>query len=189
LAAKNPAPCSADVYSVGIAGDPNAGWNIPQNLAGNPLPNAPRNKIAVNVLYTYKTDDGAKWEPSVSYVWRDQQYGLFFKEAYDAAPAWDEWDARLSYTSANGKFTAIAFIKNIANTIGYDQGALGTRAAGTVDVLTASGAYATVNYVQGLNGPAGYNSHLAGTNADGVYSTYYVTPPRTYGLELHYKFF
>ena len=67
--------------------------------------------------------------------------------------------------------------------------ALGTRAAGTIDVPNAAGVYAPVNYVQGLNGPAGYNSHLAGTDKFGVYSTYYVTPPRTYGVEFHYKFF
>jgi len=129
-------PCLVDVYSLGtsLALDKNAGWNIPQNLTGNPLPNAPKNKVAVNVLYTIKTGDGSKWEPSVSYVWRDQEYGLFFKEAYDAAPAWDEWDARLSFTSASGKLTVIGFIKNIANNIGYDQGALGTRAAGVVDI-------------------------------------------------------
>jgi iron complex outermembrane receptor protein len=183
--------CTADVYSttIPLATDPNAGWNIPQNLAGNPLPNAPKNKVAVNVLYDFKTADGAKWTPSVSYVWRDEEYGLFFKEAYDAAPAWDEWDARLTYTSANGKFTAIAFIKNIANTIGYDQGALGTRAAGTVDIPGGASGYTPVNYVQGLNGPAGYNTPLGGTDKFGVYSTYYVTPPRTYGVEIHYKFF
>jgi iron complex outermembrane recepter protein len=189
-AAKHP-DCTVDVFSEGIplATDKNAGWNIPQNLAGNPLPNAPRNKVAVNVLYTFKTDDGTKWEPSVSYVWRDQEYGLFFKEAYDAAPAWDEWDARLSFTSSNGKLTVIGFIKNIANTIGYDQGALGTRAAGTIDFPNAAGVYTTTNYVQGLNGPAGFNNHLAGSDKFGVYSTYYVTPPRTFGVELHYKFY
>ena len=45
---------------------------MPQNLAGNPLPNAPKNKIAINVLYDYKTDSGVKIDPSVSYVWRDK---------------------------------------------------------------------------------------------------------------------
>jgi iron complex outermembrane receptor protein len=182
-------PCIADVFSTGIANDPGAGWSIPQNLAGNPLPNAPKNKVSVNALYEFKMEDGSKWEPSLSYVWRDEEYGLFFKEQYYAAPAWDEWDARLTYTSSNGKFTAIAFIKNIFNTIGYDQGALATRAAGTVDVPGAGDAYSTVNYVQGLNGPTGFNNQLAGANKDGVYSTYYVTPPRTFGVELHYKFF
>jgi iron complex outermembrane recepter protein len=182
--------CTADVYSIGIAGDKNAGWNIPQNLAGNPLPNAPRNKIAIDARYEISDSMGGKWTPSVSYVWRDVQYGLFFKETDYAAPAWDEWDARVSYDSPDKRFEAILFIKNIANTVGFDQGALATRAAGTVDVPGTCGTgFCPVNYVQGLNGPAGFNQHLAGANAFGVYSTYYVTPPRTYGIELHYKFY
>jgi len=188
-AAGGPAVTANTVYGGVIPNDPGQGWNIPQNLNGNPLPNAPKNKIAVNVLYTIKTGDGAKWEPSISYVWRDKEYGLFFNEANYAAPAWDEWDARLSYTSANGKFTAIAFIKNIANNIGYDQGAIATRAAGTVDVPGGASGYQIYNYVQGLNGPTGFNSPLPGADNHGIYSTYYVTPPRTYGIELHYKFF
>ena len=194
-AAGGPAVPANTVFGGVIPGDKGQGWNIPQSLNGNPLPNAPRNKIAVNVLYDFKTANGSRWQPSVSYVWRDKEYGLFFNEAYYAAPAWGEWDARLSYTSPNGKFTAIAFIKNIANDLGYDQGALGTRAAGTVDIrctatvtCSASG-FQIYNYVQGLNGPAGFNNHLAGTDNYGVYSTYYVTPPRTYGVEFHYKFF
>ena len=188
-AAGGPAVPANTVFGGVIPGDVGQGWNIPQNLAGNPLPNAPKNKIAVNVLYDFVTADGAKWSPSISYVWRDQEYGLFFKQAYYAAPAWDEWDARLSYTSANGKFTAIAFIKNIANNVGYDQGALATRAAGTVDTPGGASGYQINNYVQGLNGPAGFNNPLAGANSLGVYSTYYITPPRTYGIELHYKFY
>jgi hypothetical protein len=43
--------------------------------------------------------------------------------------------------------------------------------------------------VQGLNGPAGFNNHLPGTDQWGVYQTLYVTPPRTFGIELHYKFY
>jgi iron complex outermembrane receptor protein len=185
--------CSADVYSnngapLGIA-DPYAGFNVPQNLAGNPLPNAPKNKIAINVLYDYKTDSGVKIDPSVSYVWRDKEWGLFFKDPEWAAPAWGEWDARVGFGSPNGRFEAIIFIKNIANEIGYDQGAVAARAAGTVDIPNGAGGFTTINYVQGLNGPAGFNNHLAGSDKFGVYQTLYVTPPRTYGIELHYKFY
>jgi iron complex outermembrane recepter protein len=195
-------PCTADVYTangVAIPGDPYAGFQVPQNLAGNPLPNAPRNKIAINVLYDYKTASGIKFEPSVSWVWRDQQYGLFFKDPAYIAPSWDEWDARLSIASPNDRFEAIFFIKNIANTVGYDQGATATRAAGTVDIpctagsagcVTAFGAsFRTINYVQGLNGPVGFNNRLIGADRFGVFQTLYVTPPRTYGIELHYKFY
>ena len=172
-----------------IPGDPNQGWQIPQNLAGNPLPNAPRNKIAINVLYDYKTASGIKFEPSVSYVWRDSQYGMFFKDPAWIAPSWDEWDARLSISSPNDRFEAIFFIKNIANTVGYDQGAQATRAAGTNDIPNGAGGFTSFNYVQGLNGMPGFNNHLIGSDRFGVYQTLYVTPPRTYGVELHYKFY
>jgi iron complex outermembrane receptor protein len=176
-----------------IPGDPGQGWNIPQNLKGYRLPNAPKNKIAINVLYTFKTDVG-NFTPSVSYIWRDKAYGLFFTENYWAAPKWDEWDARLSWKSANNRFEAIAFIKNIANTWGFDQGPIATRAAGTSDIFMAgpvagSGTYQPVNYVQGVNGPAGFNNKLLGANSQGIYQTLYPTPPRTFGIELHYKFF
>ncbi len=201
--------CTADIYSVGIAGDPYAGLNVPQSLVGNPLPNAPRNKVAINVLYDYKTGSGIKFEPSISWVWRDQQYGMFFRDPAYIAPSWDEWDARLTVASPNDRFEAIFFIKNIANTIGYDQGATAARAAGLVDLPCATGTagciplsavlpagspvsptgFVSVPYVQGLNGPAGFNSHLIGADKFGVFSTYYVTPPRTYGIELHYKFY
>ena len=190
--------CTADVFSVGIplAIDPRAGFNVPQNLRGNPLPNAPRNKVSVNVLYEFDDPMGGKWIPSVSYIWRDKEYGLFFRDHAWAAPSWDQWDARLSYNSPDGKFEAILFIKNIANKIGYDQGAIAARYAGTTDICNTApvggkcpGLFTTVNYVQGLNGPAGFNSHLAGTDAFGVGSTFYPTPPRTYVIEFHYKFF
>ncbi|HEY1426427.1 MAG TPA: hypothetical protein VGF50_07120, partial [Caulobacteraceae bacterium] len=106
-----------------------------------------------------------------------------------ASPAWDQWDARLTVASPNDRFEAIFFIKNIADTIGYDQGAVATRAAGTVDVRTSLFSFKTVNYVQGLNGPAGFNEHLIGADRFGVFQTLYVTPPRTFGVELHYKFY
>jgi iron complex outermembrane receptor protein len=192
VAALLPPPATAPpptTYGGVIPGDANQGWNIPQSLVGNRLPNAPKNKIAINVLYDWHLSNGAQLIPSVSYVWRDKEYGLFFNEAYYQAPAWDEWDARLSYTSSNGKFTAIFFIKNILNTIGYDQGALASRAAGITDVPGGPLGFQQYQYVQGLNGPAGFNTHLAGTNQWGVFSTYYVTPPRTVGIELHYKFY
>jgi iron complex outermembrane receptor protein len=191
-AAGGAAPGSAASYGGVIPGDANQGWNIPQSLKGNPLPNAPRNKIAVNVLYDWHLSNGWRVLPSLSYVWRDKEYGIFFPEAYNAAPAWDEWDTRLSITSASGKFTAILFVKNIFDTIGYDQGALGTRAAGTTDYPTTGNpgsSYTTINYVQGLNGPVGYNGHVAGSDKWSVFSTYYPAPPRTVGIELHYKFY
>lgn len=188
--------CAADIFtalpaqggtSPVIPGDANQGWNIPQSLAGQRLPNAPRNKLAVNVLYAFHFEAG-DLTPSVSYVWRDVTYGGLFTRAYNAAPAWDQWDARLSWRSANGRFEAIAFVRNVFNTLGYEQGASGGRLAGTTDVLQPNGAYFPINYVQGVNGPAGFNDRVVGANAMGVVTTYFPNPPRTFGLELHYRF-
>jgi iron complex outermembrane receptor protein len=184
-----PHPCTADVYSVGIAGDPNAGLNIPQNLAGNRLPNAPRNKIAINVLYNYKTEVGT-FTPSVSYIWRDVTYGNLFTRPYNAAPAWDEWDARLTWKSQDGRYEVIAFGKNLLNKLGYDQGAISTRLQSVTNVINPiTGVATTYNYIQGVNGPAGFNAKVPGANALGVITTYYPTPPLTFGVEFHYKFF
>ena len=86
----------------------------------------------------------------------------------------------------------ILYGKNLFNTIGYDSGASGTRLSSSIDVPTfsATGAlsYTTINYIQGVNGPAGFNRTVAGSR-NGIVSSYSVTPPRTFGVEFHYKFF
>jgi len=182
-------PCSVDIYTRGTApgypGQPGLGWNKPQNLHGNQLPNAPRNKIAINVFYTWDTGIG-KLEPSVSYVWRDAQYGNFFTRSYNKAPSWDEWDARLTWVSQDGSWEAVVFGKNIFDKIGYDGGAIGHRLAGTIDIFCPGGSPGVCNFVQGVNNPAGYG-RVRGENATGQVTTYSVTPPALWGVELHYK--
>ena len=50
-----------------------------QNLSGNQLPNSPKNKVAVNVLYTfYLPNDMGRLTPSLTYIYRDKQYGSIF---------------------------------------------------------------------------------------------------------------
>jgi iron complex outermembrane receptor protein len=185
-----PGGCTADIYSVGIAGDPYAGMNVPQSLKGNYLPNAPRNKLAINVTYTWDLGGGmGKLIPSVSYVWRDVTYGSLFTRSYNAAPAWDQWDARATLKSSNGKIEAILFFKNIGNKLGYDQGSDGARLNSVTNVIGPGGAVTTFNYIQGVNGPAGFNGHVQGENSLGIVKSSYPTPPFTFGLEVHYKFF
>ena len=140
-----------------------------QSIKGNRLPNAPRNKIAFNANYTMRFTAG-NLNLSGSYIWRDTQEGALFTRSYNTAPAWDQVDARVTWTAANGRYKVIVFGKNLFNTIGYDAGAFGTRYAGI------NGAHGTL--------PAG--GYLQQT---GIGSTYSVTPPRTYGIEMDYKFF
>jgi iron complex outermembrane receptor protein len=187
--------CGRDIYTSGTAPNPVAGgapvgWNKPQNLNGNQLPNAPKNKIAINLFYTWATDLG-KFEPSVSYTWRDVQYGNFFTRSYNKAPSWDQVDARLTWVSTDGAWEAVVFGRNILGTVGYDGGANGHRLSGTIDLpcgartVVASGS-AECNFVQGVNNPVGYGA-VRGENATGQVTTFSVTPPALYGIELHYK--
>ena len=66
--------CPADVFTAGLA---NGGFERNQDLSGNSLPNAPKNKIAFNVNYTWRLSHGSL-AASASYIWRDKQYGTLF---------------------------------------------------------------------------------------------------------------
>jgi len=175
--------CAADVYTsprpvVNAAGattqvsstpDPNGGFQRVQDLDGNSLPNAPKHKVAVNTNYTWDLPAGGALIGSVSYIWRDAQYGSIFNRDYYKSPSWDQWDARVTWRAPDDKVTVIAFIKNIFDDLGYEGGAGATRRAGSI--YTPPAGAPIVNVVQG------------------VASTYPLTPPRTYGIELQYRFF
>ena len=93
-----------------------------QNLKGDELPNAPRNKLALNATYTWSLATGTL-SLSGSYLWRDAQYGQIFTRPQYQAPSWDQVDLRLEYKPAGGHWTAILCGKNIFNTTGYLAGA------------------------------------------------------------------
>ena len=138
-----------------------------QNLSGNQLPQSTKNKVAVNATYTWDFDRGSL-TPSVSYVWRDKQYGSIFQRFYNEAPSWSQVDARVTWKDKDNKYSVIAYVKNLFDRLGYDGGAVGGRIAGT-----------NVN----PNGVSVTNLVQPGFNI-----TYPLTPPRTYGVELQYRF-
>jgi len=146
--------------------------NIPrgQNLSGNSLPNAPKNKIAVNLNYTMEFERGSLI-PSISYIWRDKQFGSIFDRSYYEAPSWDQWDARLTWKDKDNKYSIIAFVKNLTDNLGYEAGTTASRRAGFVPAFAL--------------GQPGFA--LTPVN-QGIASTYVLTPPRTYGIELQYRF-
>jgi len=171
------------------AGLPGGGFQRIQSLKGNDLPNAPRNKIAVAANYTWDFDPGSL-TASVSYSWRDNTYGELFERWYNKAPSWDQVDARMLWKDAKGKFEIIGYVKNIFDDTGYDQGATSDRVDGqyTAFLYGANPAGLTCSPVtRGTGNPA---LGQLGTIycVQGIRKTYYVTPPRTYGVELRYKF-
>ncbi|HEX4711508.1 TonB-dependent receptor [Phenylobacterium sp.] len=132
-----------------------------QDLSGNQLPNSTKNKVALNATYTWVMERGSL-SPSVSYIWRDKQYGSIFERSYNESPAWSQVDARVTWKDKDNKYSVIGYVKNLFDTVGYAGGATGTRLAGTT---------------------AGVSSVQPGFDI-----SYPLTPPRTYGVELQYRF-
>ena len=146
-------------FVIGALGLTNAvPFNVLQSIKGNPLPQAPKNKISFNALYTWEFEPG-NFTISGTYVWKDKSFAGIFERSYYEAPAWDQVDVRGTWSGDHDHYEIIFFVKNLFNTIGYD-------AAGG----------ATANFTGLQSNPV---------TQDAAFD---LTPPRTYGVEVHYKF-
>lgn len=137
-----------------------------QDISGYSLPNAAKNRVTINGNYTWRLASG-DLNGSLTYIWRGAQYGSIFDRDYYRAPSWAQVDARLTWTSQDGKYTLIGFGKNIFDQLGYANGATAVRRAGV-----------TTTY-----------STTPETGVAGQTTTYELTPPRTFGIEFQYRFF
>ena len=151
----------------------------PQDLSGNQLPQAPKNKVAVNVNYSFSFQSGTLI-PSVSYVWRDKQYAGLFSRPLAAAPSWDQVDMRVTWKDRDNRYSVIAYVNNVFDTLGYDGGASASRTSG----VYAASTIAAAGLTPGLPGvvPGTFNA------VQGISTSYALTPPRTYGVEFQYRF-
>ncbi|HEX3887514.1 MAG TPA: TonB-dependent receptor [Phenylobacterium sp.] len=129
-----------------------------QAVNGAELPQAPENKVAFNANYTFVFDPG-NLILSGSYIWKDKSYASVFSRPYDEAPSWDQVDLRATWQGNHDKYELVAFVRNVFNTLGYDAAAAAYPIAAPV-------------------GGGGFTQAPA----------YDLTPPRTYGMEIHYKF-
>ncbi len=136
---------------------------VPQSVKGNPLPQAPENKVAFNANYTFEFEPG-NLTLSGSYIWKDVSYSSIFKRAYDSAPAWDQVDLRATWTANHGNYEIVAYVKNLFDSVGYDA---------------ASGANITNQAFGTTPGSAPAYTQQR---------TYDITPPRLVGAEIHYHF-
>ena len=105
-------------------------------------------------------------------------FSSIFNRSYTKIPSWDQTDARLSWTSADGGLTLIGFVRNVFDEIGYDSAGAGLREGTNQRVA-----------------PTLCNSTPATTQAFGTLpaQSCYTTnetlrPPRTYGVELQVHF-
>jgi iron complex outermembrane receptor protein len=170
-------------------GLPNGGFQRIQSLKGNDLPNAPRNKVAIAANYTWELGAAGSVTANLSYSWRDKAYGSLFERWYTEAPSWDQVDARMLWRSEDRRYEFIAFVKNIFDDIGYDQGATAERLNGSFsNVYGPSPAGLTCSPIVTGAGNAAAGQLGTVNCVQGIRKTFFTTPPRTYGMELRYKF-
>src|SRR6202000_2917153 len=117
-----------------------------------------------STAYTWHYDPG-DLTLSASYVWRDKQTGAVFDRWWNNAPSWSDVDLGALWKGANDRYEVIGYVKNVFNTLQYTVASSGFGLEGS-DYQVAS--------------PAG------GLIQQNIFD---LTPPRTYGVEVRYKFF
>ncbi len=156
-----------------------------QSLDGNILPFSPKNKIALNGVYTWDFEDGSKIDASLSYFWQDIAFSSIFNRSYTKIPAWDQTDGRVSWTSADGNFTLIGFVRNMFDEIQYDSRGSGLREAAAVGtpgngrIVSPTECYTTPGTTAAFGLPSANSCYTVGER---------LRPPRTWGVELQVRF-
>ena len=131
------------------------------SVVGNSLPQAPKHKLALNGLYTFQMEPG-NLTLGATYLYRSKSYANVFERDYNSAPSWDQVDLRAIWAPTGGKYTVIAYVKNLLDDDGYA---------------------AAIQASQRNN-----NAAVPSDRFPNGAQVYELTPPRTYGVELQYRF-
>jgi len=136
---------------------------VNQDIAGSPLYQSPKNKFAFNGNYTFDFEPGSL-VLSATYTWTDKTlYQPFGNDAAFQVPAYGTADFRAIWNDAGKTYSVIGFVKNAFDKVGY----------------TSTGS---------TNPSATYALGASGLAQDGVAITRGLIQPRTYGVELQYRF-
>ncbi len=90
-----------------------------QNLVGATLPASPRNKVALNAIYTLHFDPGSL-ALSATYIWRDKTYDDVFNRSYTLDPSYGQVNLRAIWTDAANRYNVILYGNNVTNKIAQD---------------------------------------------------------------------
>ena len=131
------------------------------SIVGNDLPQAPEHKFALNGNYTFELEEG-NIVAGATYLYRSKSYANVFTREYNATKSWDQVDLRALWMPTGGKYTVIAYVKNVFNDDGY-------AAAVAASQRNNSATVATDRFANGAR-------------------NFELTPPRIYGVELQYRF-
>jgi iron complex outermembrane receptor protein len=131
-----------------------------QSLRGDRLPQTPRNKVSVAGGYTLNFEPGSLTF-TADYLWRDYTFGDIFSRSYNMAPSWGQVNLGATWRDRTGRWTIIARATNVTGALTYPE-------AGQGMLVAPDAAQPTVFK---------------------AYNNYYLGTPRTYSLQVYYKFF
>ena len=106
-----------------------------QNLVGSTLPASPRNKVALNAIYTFHFTPGSL-ALSGTYIWRDKTYDSVFNRSYNLDPSYAQVNLRAIWSDTSNHYNVILYGNNVFNKIAQDaQFGLGVTNSGPGQVI------------------------------------------------------
>jgi iron complex outermembrane receptor protein len=143
-----------------------------QDLNGSPLYQSPKNKFAFNGNYTFDFEPGSL-TLSGTYTWTDKTIYQPFDNPAFSVPSFGTADFRAIWKDAMDRYTLIAFVKNAFDKEGFTS----------TGSTNPSAVFASPNPTFACGSPTG-----ACLTQTGVAVTRGLIAPRTYGVELQYRF-
>ncbi|MFN3523403.1 MAG: TonB-dependent receptor [Phenylobacterium sp.] len=141
-----------------------------QDLEGAQLVQSPENKVAFNANYTFDFTPGSL-TLSTSWFWTDETYYQPFENPAFRVPSYSTADFRALWRDADDRYSVIAYVKNAFDEEGFTSTGSGAPTA----EFNSPNAGLTV-------GSATYLLQSGSTVTRGLIY------PRTFGLELQYRF-
>jgi len=91
------------------------------NLNGNQMIRVPEMKAGAYAQYTWPMGENGKVDFLVNYSWIDRVYFTVYEDKNHSAPAYDRFDVRSSWISADDAWTVAVFVNNVFDEIGIRQ--------------------------------------------------------------------